>query len=207
MPMPASAIIDNFLDLDLRRSLLDWTLANQAAFQPASVFRGDGEAVDPSARANLKLADLGPAREAIGERLLEALPQLAGMVGTDAPMHARLELELTAYGDGAFYHPHADISVSGASTASESRLLSAVYYFHRQPKAFAGGELRLFRWGADEESPRPTDIRDIEPADNRLVGFLTWARHEVRPVRCPSGRFEDYRFAINCWYCGDQTGS
>jgi Rps23 Pro-64 3,4-dihydroxylase Tpa1-like proline 4-hydroxylase len=30
--------------------------------------------------------------------------------------------------------------------------------------------------------------------------------HEVRPVACPSGRFEDHRFAVNCWLCRETGG-
>jgi Rps23 Pro-64 3,4-dihydroxylase Tpa1-like proline 4-hydroxylase len=40
---------------------------------------------------------------------------------------------------------------------------------------------------------------DIEPANDTLVFFPSWYPHEVLPVSCPSGRFEDSRFAINCW--------
>jgi Rps23 Pro-64 3,4-dihydroxylase Tpa1-like proline 4-hydroxylase len=74
-------------------------------------------------------------------------------------------------------------------------MLSAVYYFHRMPKAFSGGCLRLHRIGA-----RPGDIgMDVTPIDNSLVVFPSWAPHEVLPVRCLSGAFGDSRFAVNCW--------
>ena len=73
---------------------------------------------------------------------------------------------------------------------------SAVYYFHRSPKSFSGGALRLYSFEASEE--RGTFV-DIEPTNDTLVFFPSWFPHEVRPVVCPSGRFEDSRFAINCW--------
>ena len=202
--MPPSTSVDRFLDQTTHRALLDWTLANAGRFAPATVHRPDGERVDPTARVNLKLADLGPAKAAISEQLLAALPTLADNLGCRFPSQALLELELTAYGDGAFYQAHTDTGLPGTADAGrkvdpEPRLLSAVYYFHRQPKAFDGGALRLFRWG-DGNPDDPANYRDLEPTDNRLVAFLSWARHEVRPVRCPSKRFEDYRFALNCWY-------
>jgi SM-20-related protein len=40
---------------------------------------------------------------------------------------------------------------------------------------------------------------EIEPANDRLVFFPSWFPHEVLPVVCPSGRFEDSRFAVNFW--------
>ncbi|HET9397252.1 MAG TPA: 2OG-Fe(II) oxygenase [Sphingomicrobium sp.] len=202
-PMPPSTSVDGFLDPVTHRALLDWTLENAARFKPATVHRPDGTRVDTTARDNLKLADLGPVESALRERLLAALPSLSGDLGCRFPPDVILELELTAYGDGAFYQAHTDVGIPGKDEARrvdpEPRLLSAVYYFHRQPKAFEGGALRLYRWG-DGDPADAANYVDLEPADNRLVAFLSWARHEVRPVRCPSARFEDYRFALNCWY-------
>ena len=203
-PMPPSTTVEEFLDQATHGALLSWTLQNKERFRPATVTRSEGLTVDPSARDNLKLSDLGPAEPAIRERLLAALPGLAADLGCSFPPAVILELELTAYGDGAFYRAHAD-SVSPSQLRNPShgekdpRLLSAVYYFHRRPKAFVGGSLRLYRWG-DSDPANPANYRDLEPSDNRLVAFLSWSRHEVRPVSCPSGQFEDFRFALNCWY-------
>jgi SM-20-related protein len=73
-------------------------------------------------------------------------------------------------------------------------VLSGVYYFHAEPKAFTGGALRLYAIGGQGER-----YVDIEPTHNSLLMFPSWAPHEVMPVRCPSRRFVDSRFAINCW--------
>jgi Rps23 Pro-64 3,4-dihydroxylase Tpa1-like proline 4-hydroxylase len=121
---------------------------------------------------------------------------------------AAVELELAAHGDGAHFHAHLDIPNGkhrkplGAEPGMD-RILSAVYYFHREPKAFSGGDLRLFRFGAHPaDGPVAEEDRvDIAPLQNSLVAFPSWALHEVRPIQCPSQAFEDYRFAINCWYC------
>ena len=203
-PMPPSTTIEDFLDEQTHRDLLAWTLQNADRFTPATVIRDDVTHVHRAARDNLKLSDLGPLEAPIRQRMLAALPRLAQSLGCQFPGEALLELELTAYGDGAFYRAHTD-SVLPAHLKDRSlaepdpRLLSAVYYFHREPKGFDGGALRIYRWGGGDEAD-PNNYRDLEPADNRLAVFLSWTRHEVRPVNCPSGRFEDYRFALNCWY-------
>ncbi len=201
--MPPSSIIDDFLDAQTHRALLDYVIANEGRFEPATLHRPTGMEVDTAIRDNLKLSDLGPLRDEMVKRFSAALPRLASTLGTTVPADSRLELELTAYGDGAFYHAHSDTVLPGKDNPGQverdPRLLSAVYYFHRRPKAFDGGALRLFRWGVSEPSDA-ADYRDFEPTDNRLVTFLSWSRHEVMPVRCPSRRFEDYRFAINCWF-------
>jgi Rps23 Pro-64 3,4-dihydroxylase Tpa1-like proline 4-hydroxylase len=75
-------------------------------------------------------------------------------------------------------------------------VISAVYYFHTLPKAFSGGALRLHSLAA---SGKLGTFVDVEPDCDTLIFFPSWFPHEVLPVHCPSGRFMDSRFAINCW--------
>ena len=98
-----------------------------------------------------------------------------------------------AHNDGAFYKRHIDTQT--ASERDAIRVLSGVYYFHAEPKAFTGGALRLYAIG----DPDKKTFVDIEPAHDSLLAFPSWAPHEVRPISCPSKRFTDSRFAINCW--------
>lgn len=142
------------------------------------------------------------------QRLRDALPALQKATGTSGEAPS-LELELAAHGEGAHYKAHVDVSYGAGrrpvgAGPGEDRVLSAVYYFYREPKAFSGGELRLFRFdvrpsAADEAAL--DDHLDVEPLQNSLVAFAPWVTHEVRHVDCPSGRFADYRFALNCWFC------
>jgi Rps23 Pro-64 3,4-dihydroxylase Tpa1-like proline 4-hydroxylase len=100
-----------------------------------------------------------------------------------------------AHGDGAFFTRHFDTIRANDSDQKRIRVLSGVYYFNAEPKAFTGGALRLHAIGGKEGE----NFVDIEPARNSLVVFLSWAPHEVLPVSCPSKRFIDSRFAINYW--------
>ena len=50
------------------------------------------------------------------------------------------------------------------------------------------------------------DCVAIEPIDNSLLVFPSWAQHGVEQVNCPSGEFDDYRYAVNCWYCRPLDG-
>ena len=69
----------------------------------------------------------------------------------------------------------------------EDRVISAVYYFHNLPKGFSGGRLRLFRFGSDPADHDDGDNIAIEPIDNSLLVFPSWAQHGVERVSCPSG--------------------
>jgi SM-20-related protein len=102
---------------------------------------------------------------------------------------------VVAHGDGAFFTEHRDTVVEGQKVIIR-RIISAVYYFHRLPKSFSGGVLRIYPLAGREKSDA---FVDIEPVNDTLIFFPSRFPHEVLPVSCPSGQFEDSRFAINCW--------
>jgi len=207
-PMPPHAQFHDFLDAGLHEALLRWAADHRSDFEPATVTKnkaGHGDRLDPDVRVALKLGEFGPIKAPLSERLLAALPEAMKAVGNLGPEPRSLELELTAYGDGAHFKPHLDIPIGQdrkplGARKGEDRVISAVYYFHNRPKGFSGGNLRLFRFGSDD------DAVSIEPIDNSLVVFPSWARHQVEQVRCPSGDFADYRYAVNCWYCRHLDG-
>lgn len=188
--LPHLRIVD-FLDAQTHAALLEWALANEARFVPAQLAGG---MVKPEARRALVLRDLGPIADLLDARLREAAPHWAAMLRSTPFAASEVELELAAHNDGAHFTLHADTYAS-AQAARGDRMLSAVYYFHRRPKRFAGGALRLHRLGA---APGDAGL-DIAPDDNSLVVFPSWGPHEVMPVSCPSGAFADSRFAVNGW--------
>jgi len=220
-PMPPYAQFRDFLDAQTHQALLDWVSARRDGFASATVTKskaGHSNRLDPQVRLALKLRDLGPLQSMLSERLLAVLPEAMTAAGSRGAEPRSLELELTAYGDGAYFKPHLDIPIGPdrnplGAREGEDRVISAVYYFHNRPKGFSGGRLRLFRFGSDPGEHREDDSVAIEPIDNSLLVFPSWAQHEVEPVSCPSGEFDDYRYAVNCWYCrplsplDDRTGA
>lgn len=183
-----------FLAADERAALLAWANANEARFEPA---RLRGVTVDPSIRQSLVLRDLGPLRVVFEARLAALLPTLIETLGLPAFEPSGVELELAAHGEGAHFVLHTDTYAQPGSAARGHRMVSAVYYFHSEPRAFSGGQLRLHRFGASAASA--STFEDIEPEQNCLVAFPAWAPHEVRPVACPSQSFAHSRFAVNAW--------
>jgi Rps23 Pro-64 3,4-dihydroxylase Tpa1-like proline 4-hydroxylase len=208
-PMPPFVQYRDFLDDLTRRALLDWVSAQRVHFVEATVTKskvGHGTRLDPDVRIALKLGDIGPIEARLTDRLLKILPQAMTAVGNRGPEPRSLELEITAYGDGAHFKPHLDIPIGPdrnplGARKGEDRVISAVYYFHNRPRGFSGGRLRLFRFGSDPANSGEDDSVAIEPIDNSLVVFPSWAQHEVEQVDCPSRDFVDYRYAVNCWYC------
>ena len=202
LPFPPFAQLFGFFDEPFAGALIGWSMANRDRFE-ASTVTGEQQ-VNPAIRSSLKFSDLGSVRGELEARLRPRAGELFHAAGLKCPESFALELELVAHGDGAHFKAHRDIAV-GSGRGSEGlndRLLSGVYYFHRQPKAFSGGELRIYRMGSVEA---PGEYKDLEPVHNSLVVFPPWAAHEVRPVACASGAFEDSRFAVNCWFCRAQS--
>jgi len=140
------------------------------------------------------------------EALFGGLPEIMAAAGYAGPEPRSIEFELNAYGEGAHFAPHIDIPLGetrkpAGEEEGEDRVISAVYYFHSEPKAFSGGALRLYRFGADPETAATQDSVALEPVQNSLVIFPSWARHGVETAHCESGRFADFRFGLNCWFC------
>ena len=193
------ARITSFLPESERTQLLDFVIGNPGKFRSAEIRSGNDSVVNIDRRVASVSSDFGALKDQLRQRFLEVLPELMKQTGASGPAPDVLELELAAHGDGAFYGVHTDLPIGQSRKRRDpepDRVLSAVYYFYAEPKSFSGGELRLFNVARDS-------FTDIEPVQNSLVAFHSWVAHEVRPVRCPSGNFRDFRFAINCWYRRD----
>jgi Rps23 Pro-64 3,4-dihydroxylase Tpa1-like proline 4-hydroxylase len=176
-------------------ALLDYVRDNEARFAPATVRSGSERAVNTAVRVSSLLRDLGPFRSGFEDLLRPLADDFARAFGMPPFAVSRFEFELAAHNEGAFFMRHIDTMWDAATRSG--RILSGVYYFHESPKGFAGGELRLHT-GLAGAAP----FTDVAPVHNSLVVFPSWLAHEVLPVRCPSGRFMDSRFAVNCWLHG-----
>lgn len=208
-PLPCYARIPDFLSEPEHQGLLEWAASNSDVFKPAKVFKAGKREfqLDPERRIAGRTTKIGPLEPLLRDRFLAVLPELMAVTGVSGPEPTSLELEMTAYQNGAYFRPHRDISIGPSrdpigAQQGEDRILSAIYYFHSQPKAFSGGELRLFGFGSvPQPDEKDREYIDVEPLRNSLVAFPSWAPHEVRPVVSPTNNFADSRFALNCWYC------
>jgi SM-20-related protein len=190
--MPPYLVWPDFLDRETLTGLMQYTLSREADFAPTKIAT---RSVDPAKRVSTAIRDLAEYREPLQRRIFDLLPDLTKRLGVGQIVPSSFETELVAHGDGAFFTQHIDTFTGAIVNVSEIRVLSGVYYFHAEPKAFSGGAFRLYAIGG-----RPgTAFVDIEPKNNTFLIFPSWAPHEVMPVSCPSGRFADSRFAINCW--------
>jgi Rps23 Pro-64 3,4-dihydroxylase Tpa1-like proline 4-hydroxylase len=180
----------NFLPPELHNALLPFVLSVQEQFVP--MLGGNG-AYQPESHQALQFPGKwgGPRfRNAIREILPSVLPRFYL-----PPFEAGgIELVLRAYQHGHFFKIHRD-APPGSTHAN--RMLNFVYYFHRIPRPYAGGELILFDSDFEAGTCTQSHFTRVVPEDNALVIFPCNFFHCVLPMRCSSKEFADSRFVIN----------
>ena len=182
-------VIDGFLGAPLVAQLLAHAQASEAKFTPTRLAEG----LAPGLWNSLNTHDLGALGTPLKQKMRDAAPALIEALKIGRFEIAGIELELIAYNDGAFSKTHVDLVARKDSRLASTRVISAAYYFHREPKAFGGGALRFHPMNPSDAAPV---FADVEPVNDRLVAFASFAPHEVRTVACPSKAFMDSRFAL-----------
>jgi SM-20-related protein len=173
--------LPEFLSPEENLQIFDYANFHQLSFVDSKV---TPDAVN--FRRSAVLYDLDDIGIKFESRIGELMPEVLEQFSILPPTQLRFETQLTVSNDGDFFKPHID---NGTLEISH-RIVTYVYYFHRVPQAYRGGQLRLY----DLEL-----FKDLNPKNNLLVLFPSWVLHEVLPVICPSRQFADGRFTINGW--------
>lgn len=195
---PRYLVIDGFLGPEAAGALLAQMLAGAGNFTPSLVRRGDRFAENHDVRSSLRLPGrVGVDLEGFTAAVLARADELREGVGMPSFEIYHTERSIVAHGDGDFYRTHIDTRTQpGGGGVDSVRMLSCVYYLNAEPPGFTGGELALHGLGAPA---RGAPAAVIAPRHDRLAVFPSFVPHEVLPISCPSGRFEDSRFSVNCW--------
>ncbi len=193
---PQCLALDEFLAPQELRALFDFTLAHETEFRVSEVVSPAGGIVDYEYRRSRVLLELGAYQEIIMRRIKSVLPEVCEQLGMDWFDPSYVEAQITASNDGDCFKIHTD---NGQSEIA-SRYLTFVYFFHKEPAAFQGGELRLYDEHPQQVSgieSRPAHV--IVPQVNRIVFFPCSVLHEITAVKCASRAFADSRFTLNGW--------
>jgi Rps23 Pro-64 3,4-dihydroxylase Tpa1-like proline 4-hydroxylase len=184
-------LAESFLEPEKHRWMLDLVAREEGRFQDSTV-----STKDPDYRRSKVLFDVPEVVALFRERVLRAAPQWMQQLGVAPFQFGDVEVQLTAHGDGNYFKLHNDSGSPDAAT----RGLTYVYYFFNEPKAFSGGEFRIYDSVIEKNlfrcGPRQADI---EPRNNSVLVFAPHIHHEVLPVKVPSQRFRDNRFTVNGW--------
>jgi SM-20-related protein len=190
--------IENFFPPEFHQQLLNYAIGSRADYTETGPATNNEFYKD---HRNSLVIYYPRYTEMFLERLKQVMPRVIQHLAIDPFEVARIETQLTAHNDGNYYKIHNDNS----SPDTAARRLTYVYYFHRSPKAFSGGNLAIYdtemRDGRAYAGTNATasNPQIVEPQDNSIVFFPSHYMHEVQPVVCPSQTFADSRFTMNGW--------
>jgi SM-20-related protein len=191
-------VLDEFLAPQELEELTRFTREHEGEFQASEVYspRVEKGVINDDFRRSRVLMELGEPQEMILTRIKSVLPQVLERLGMEEFPITGAEVQITASNDGDFFHFHNDNGSEGVS----SRQLTFVYFFHREPRQFEGGELRIHDAHLqDGDYVSDGSYQTIVPRQNQIVFFPCELLHEITPVKCPSQLFADSRFTLNGW--------
>jgi SM-20-related protein len=184
-------LIEDFLDKEWHAALLQTVLREETNFVDSTVSTSD-----PDYRRSKVLHRADGVRRLFEQRITAAAADWMKELGIAPFSPGSVEVQVTAHGDGNYFKLHNDSGSPDAAT----RGLTFVYYLFNEPKAFSGGEFRLYDSViADGEMRCGSLAETIAPKNNSVLVFAPHCHHEVLPVSVPSGRFRDGRFTVNGW--------
>ena len=199
MALPAKCVVlDEFLAPQELAELTRFTLEHEADFSISEVVSPASESgvIDYEHRRSRVLMELAHHQGVILQRIKAALPQVLAQLGMEEFSIAEVEAQITASNDGDFFRFHSD----NTNNRVASRYLTFVYFFHREPRQFEGGELRIHDARiVDGAYVSEGSYQTIVPRQNQIVLFPCELLHEITPVNCPSRIFADSRFTLNGW--------
>jgi SM-20-related protein len=198
--LPARCVIfEEFLVPAELEMLTRYALQHEANFRVSEVLSpvAKGGIVDHEYRRSRVLDEPGQEINALMDRIKACLPRVLPKLELSTFPVAREEVQITASNHGDFFRWHSD----NAQEEIASREITFVYFFHREPKQFRGGELRIYDSLSNNGAYIPTtSYRVIVPRQNQIVFFRSSLAHEITPIECPSGEFGDSRFTVNGWF-------
>ncbi|RYD67819.1 MAG: hypothetical protein EOP58_02195, partial [Sphingomonadales bacterium] len=168
--------IENFLRPDEQARLWEVVADPAASFFAGSVKGDAGESDNVYLRKAEVMRRAGPVRQWFMPQALELIEQddVLARLGFSRFALGRFELQVTRHADGAHLWCHRDIG-----PAHPDRHISYVYYFHRQPRGFSGGDLLLFDQDAKGVRGDLLAFTRIIPTDNMLILFPSDRWHSV----------------------------
>ena len=197
--LPAKCVVlDEFLAPMELANLTRFVVEHEVDFIASQVVspHADGGVVNYEHRRSRVLMDIGEQQDVMLKRIQSVLPQVLEKLGMEEFSIADVEAQVTASNDGDFFHFHSD----NGSERVASRHLTFVYFFHREPRQFEGGELRIHDSRLkDGVYVSENSYQSIVPEQNQIVFFPCEMLHEITPVKCASQLFADSRFTLNGW--------
>jgi SM-20-related protein len=170
-------LLENFVEAQVHAELLKFVLAHEADFATAAFGR------PPLLPGFQAFSDL------FRESVRSLVPQLVTAFGIGAFAVGEIDCALAVQRDGA--------GLGRQSQDGSVGVINFLYTFHGEAGEFSGGEFRLYGGRIGEARPEgAAPVAEIRPKNNSILLFPSQCPHEVLPLRCPTNRFAEARFAV-----------
>lgn len=184
--------IENFLGEDRREELRK--TVRDAEWLDAATSHADGARVDRDFRIAQEIRDSRAVRAWFLPLVRQAAgPEVLARLGLAAFELGGWEMQVTRHTEGGMLGAHRD-----RGAVNPRRALSYVYYFHREPRGYSGGDLLLFDEGGQRGADRIAAFTRLTPVDNSLVLFSPDRLHCVTEIRSGPDPL-DARWTVNGW--------
>jgi SM-20-related protein len=190
--------LEEFVTVSEFHQIVRYALEHESSFQRSLMLDSTRPAaqMDETRRKSAVLFHLADIGEHFKDRITSVLPYVVRQFGWPALQARRIDIQITATNDDEYFRPHVD----NFSESVRTRRLSFVYFFHREPKHFTGGDLRIFDLTHNDPVARlQASFTEVSPAQNQIAFFPSGLLHEIADVVCPTGAFMDSRFTLNGW--------
>jgi Rps23 Pro-64 3,4-dihydroxylase Tpa1-like proline 4-hydroxylase len=184
-------LLRNFLPPDEHAAMLPAVLAapDEDVFQ-STVGKNQ---YNPEMRQSYTVGGLRDLEKSFWTRVAEVLPSVLPNLWVEPFTVGSKEVRIRTYRSGGFFEVHRDNSIP----ESAARRVSFVYFFHRLPRRYTGGELLMIDSSPDSVNYAVTNFTKITPVDNAIIMFPSRFYHAVVPVECASDDPGDARFVVN----------
>ncbi len=194
---PPHCQIPNFLQPQEMAVVTAHALAHEKELEDATISTPSTQSASSPVygirRARI-LNNVGALLPLIIPKIHTLLPRLWPIWRMEPLTFSRIECQLSVHGDGDYFNTHTDNGLPDIA----HRRISYVYYFHREPKQFTGGNLRLYNTQGDTNECGAL-AHDVAPPSNSLMIFPSHIYHEVTPITCASKALTDQRLTVNGW--------
>tara|TARA_R110002051_G_C8726217_1_gene497340 strand:- start:1011 stop:1679 length:669 start_codon:yes stop_codon:yes gene_type:complete len=202
-----SIVIRNVFSKEVNKAIFDEAIINKKKFKKAKVGGLKNDKVSKTTRNNLSAFYDVIYLNRSGSILLKTVDDFfqnsylsALLSSSPTPFNEfretnTHETQVSRYGDSdQKYDWHCD-------SDDKKRIITAVYYFHKEPKKYKGGEIELSRspsaFGKIVDDNKD-NIITIPPENNMMVIFAGNVSHRVKATESPK-KFDLGRFSVNCW--------
>ncbi len=188
------AQISGFLPQQERDALFEGACLSQNEFHaPGQPGSNDHSSLHWSTNENGDRNPESALSDALGilvKRVQHQLPSLFSTLAIDPFPCPSISFSMICGRSGHYGSPHMD--------STDDRIkISLLYYFHRTPKAFRGGDLEFYE--GNQAAPfiqGSSPVARIEHEDNLLVAFPSRTFHGVSEIESNSNDFADGRFVV-----------